>query len=337
MASHRIEPACQTLIFDTASIPAGQTRNFVVDISQCASLMNRRFYRQGLQWPVAGFKFLSRGSGSLSGQVAITKLPTTWVLSNAWVKGFKHWEEMNADALEGAESIRPRFLDFKIFADAAHHIAGVSGNLLPAALGSIAVPGEWESSKVVIPVSQNTDPTGVTGYEVIATGANYPGISPVSGKDAVSLIEGYAASRLLPNVLDPNAPDDAADASGVNPENWLVAMDNEGLQQDSVVIEDMITENNIAPYPFENDGVHLDTMYPGGANQLPGLMVHDFGDVSQTTIGATTRLKGGLFPCGLISFTFVNNSETSVSHSIIIDLVPGHNRGYLTQKMQEMN
>ena len=55
-----------------------------------------------------------------------------------------------------------------------------------------------------------------------------------------------------------------------------------------------------APYPFENDGVNLDTMYPGGANQLVGLQIHSIENVTGTTIGGTTRIKGGNFPCGLM-------------------------------------
>ena len=58
--------------------------------------------------------------------------------------------------------------------------------------------------------------------EMIAVGPSYPGAG-ASGLDAVSLIEGYAASRGLPNVLDPNTPGDADDAEGIAPENWMAA------------------------------------------------------------------------------------------------------------------
>ena len=38
---------------------------------------------------------------------------------------------MNNEAIAEAGSLRPRFLDFKIYADSEHHSAGVSANLLP--------------------------------------------------------------------------------------------------------------------------------------------------------------------------------------------------------------
>jgi hypothetical protein len=333
---NKIEPAVMTLTFATPSSSAGVRSRSYIDLSQVASLVNRRFYRQGINWAVAGFKVSSLKAGSVS----IMKLPNTWVMSNAWEKGFRAWQRMNAKALEEAESVRPRFLDFKIFADSDHHALGFGSNLLPfsinaGAVGSQATPGEWEASKFVVPNTAST--TGVaSNFEIIATGPSYPG-GGASTLNAVSLIEGYAASRGLPNVLDPNTPDDAADADGATPENFLSALFNEGTQQDDQVVSDMITENNIAPYPFENDGVNTDTMYPGGANQLAGLEFHDFVTIFETNVTSgigIQRLKGGNFPCGLIAVDWTPDSAANIV--LQIDLVPGNHRGYLCEPMTEM-
>ncbi len=237
-----------------------------------ACLVNRRFYRQGINWAVGGFKVSSLKAGT----VTLGKLPNTWVMSNSWEKGFRAWQRMNDEALAESESVKPRFLDYKIYANSDHHAAGFDGNLLPISFtGSGATAGEWEPSKMQIPTGTAGSQGNVATREIIAVGANYPGVG-FSGLDAVSLIEGYAASRGLPNVVDPNTPDDAEDTDGFNPDNWLAATFNEGTEQNSEVISDMITENNLAPYPFENDGVNNDTMYPGGANQLVGLEYHDW-------------------------------------------------------------
>jgi hypothetical protein len=155
--------------------------------------------------------------------------------------------------------------------------------------------------------------------------------------NAVSLIEGYASSRGLPDVLDPNTPTDARDAAGTAPENWMQALFNEGTEQDDAVLTDLTSENNIAPYPFENDGVNTDTMYPNGANQLTGLQWHDLNTDTATTVGGITRFNGGLFPCGLIR-VIANNSlnANAASYVLQLDLVPGHHRGYLCEPMTEM-
>ncbi len=327
----KIQPSMLTLSFIGPEVAPGAAVYSHIDLSQVASLVNRRFYRQGINWAVAGFKVFT--PTGYVGTIAVSKLPNTWTMSNSWEKGFRAWQRMNNKALEEAESVRPKFLDFKVYANSRHHTAGVASNLLPFSSDGTYAPGEWEMSKFVIPNTAST--TGVaSNFEIIATGASYPG-GGASSLNAVSLIEGYAASRGLPDILDPNTPDDAADADGATPENFLSALFNEGTTQDDQVISDMISENNFAPYPFENDGTHLDTMYPGGANQGTGLEVHDNMNVSSTTVGGNTHLKGGNFPCGLIEFQFTNSGGAGIV-GIQIDLVPGNHRGYLCEPMTEM-
>jgi len=333
--SLKIQPAVQKMLF-TFDVPSGgAVTDFTLDLSQSASLLNRRFYRQGLNWAVSGIKVLTSAQ---SGSMTVKKLPATWTMSNSWHKGFAVWQKMNDEALEESESLRPRFLDFKIYADAAHHSVGFGANLLPGVLEPTFVPavvGEWEASKYQIPDNTLGATGGVREREVVAIGANFPGAG-ASGFNAVSLIEGYANSRGLPNVLDPNAPADAGDVVGSG-QNWIAQLDSDGTQQIDAVIDDMISENNIAPYPFENDGVHVDTHYPGGPNQLNGLEVHDIEFITGTTIGGTTRFKGGLFPCGLVRIT-AQNDDPSLTMSCLmqIDLVPGIHRGYLAEPMQDM-
>lgn len=340
---NKIQPAVQTLVLSLPSTSAGASTVSYADLSQIACLVNRRFYRQGINWAVAGFKFFTATPAPgnvLKGEVTMEKLPNTWVMANAWEKAMRSWTKMNREALAENESVRPKFLDFKIYADAGHHAAGYGSNLLPFAGSGVATAGEWIASKVSIPRVITTGlllPGATEEREMIAVGASYPGASPVTGLDAVSLIEGYAASRGLPNVADPNTPDDASDIDGGTPENWLTAIFNEGTQQKSDVIDDMISENDIAPYPFENDGVNTDTMYPGGANQLSGLQIHDSTSYGASTIGGTTRIKGGNFPCGLIKITHsVANDSQSHNIALYVDLVPGHHRGYLCENMTEM-
>ncbi len=331
----KMQPAVHTITLATSSVTAGNTGTFYCDLSQIACLVNRRFYRQGLQWAVANIKLKSLQSGS----VQIGKLPNTWVMSNAWEKGFRSWQKMNNEALEEAPSVKPKFLDFKIYADSEHHAAGYAANLLPADYaGAEYTAGEWESSKFVVPRGTTGSQGETITREVIAVGPNYPGVG-FSGFNAVSLIEGYAASRGLPNVLDPNVPDDASDAVGTTPQNWLAALQNEGTEQDEVVLEDMISENNLAPYPFENDGLHTDTMYPGGANQAPTLEWHDTVEIYSASgvAGAgigTQNGKGGMFPCGLMRFDWT--PEVSANLVLQIDLVPGDHRGYLCAPMTDM-
>ncbi|AXQ66582.1 MAG: hypothetical protein [Cressdnaviricota sp.] len=328
----KIEPAAQTFAFGFSLDPTTSVTKYI-DLSQVASIVNRRFYRQGINWAVAGFKVFN--VGGTTGDVTLSKLPNTWVMSNSWEKSMRTWNKMNREALAESPSVRPKFLDFKIYADAEHHQAGFAANLLPTTATSVGTAGEWEPSKIYIPNALNTAPATTQDFEMIATGASFGPIG-ASGLSAVSCIEGYAASRGLPDVLDPNTPSDVVDTGGSTPENWMAALFNDGLVQTSEVLDDMVSENNIAPYPFENDGVHTDTMYPGGANQLTGLQLHDVEYFTATTISNTVRLKGGNFPCGLMRLDVRNTQAAPGQYAILIDLVPGNHRGYLCEPMTEM-
>ena len=323
---NKIQPAAMTLTFATPDTAGGR---YYIDLSQAASLVNRRFYRQGINWAVAGIKVISSKAGTFS----VGKLPNTWVLSNSWEKSFRAWQRMNREALSESESVKPRFLDFKIYADSQHHQLGFGANLMPVSYtGSAAVPGEWESSKFQIP--DTTTASGVQDREVIAVGANYPGAG-ASGLNAISLIEGYAASRALPAINDPNTPTDALRVDGSTPQNWIAATFSDGTQQTDAVITDMVTENNQAPYPYEDDGTHTDTMYPGGSNQLVGLEWHDIVtlyEANATNGVGTQRVKGGNFPCGLLNIASTVQGQVTFQ----IDLVPGSHRGYLCEPMTEM-
>lgn len=331
----KVQPAVETIILSTPTTGAGQTASYFCDLSQIASIVNRRFYRQGINWMVAGLKIIT----AVPGSILVRKLPNTWVMKNSWTKSFAVWDKMNKNALEETDSVKPRFLDFKIYADKDHHLAGYDANLLPITYdldelpGSqviFATPGEWVASSVKIPYTDNS-PGNIADRELIAVGGNYSGTG-ASGKNAVSLIEGYAASRGLPYPEDPNVPTDAADADGISPENWMAALFNEGTNQDDRVLGDMISENNQAPYPFEGDGVHTDTQYPGGANQMNQLQVHDLALITNTSVGGMTHVKGGQFPCGLIRFDHTT-IDTAANLVIQIDLVPGNHRGYMCEKM----
>ncbi len=320
----KLEPAVMTMTFPTPDTVGGE---YTIDLSQAASLLNRRFYRQGINWVVDSFKLYSAAAGA----VAISKIPTTWTFFNAYKKGFETWQQMNNEALAESESVRPRFLDFKIFADDVHHSAGYIANLLPTdSQANIAGAGEWQPSSIHVPFGP-ASAGNTTELKIKAVGANYNG----GTVGVVSLIDGYAASRGLPYQNDPNTPGDADDASGSTPENWMSALHNSGTDQDTQVLQDMILENNKAPYPFEGDGTAVDTQYPGGANQLPALERHDIVQLfasSANQVG-TRMAKGGIFPCGLVRISWA--PESAANLVIQVNMVPGEHRGYMCEPTLE--
>lgn len=318
-----------TLVLGSSIGTPGATVRSYIDLSQIASIVNRRFYRQGINWAVAGFKVAAGGAGI----VTIGKLPNTWVTSNAWEKAFRAWDKQQKDDVDeaGGQSAMAKFRDFKVFMDPRHvdeYLVSGSDlnatNLLPFDLaGNAAAGGEWEPSQIVVP-NTTADASGSLvlprEYLLHMVGVNN------NGGFSRGVLEGYADSRAYPQSPDPVAPDLG---SG---ENWLRDMFNVG-DDNSEVIRNATDKNDELPYPQVD--------YPGGETQMPGLQVHDFVNIFETNAVnglGIQRLKGGNFPCGLMAIDWTQPSEGALasSLSIQIDLVPGNHRGYLCEPMTEM-
>jgi hypothetical protein len=311
-----MQPAPMTFYVPTPPVTTGNTGNFTVDLSQIASLVNRRFYRQGLNWAVSGIKLVSGETGSLT----ISKIPNTWVAGNAWKKAFAMWNKQQLETISdaGAESALAKFRDFKVHLDPEHVTAGFAANLLPAdASGNIILPGEWQESRIVVP----NFPTAGDRREFVLhmTGANFPsGISP----NTRGIIEGYADSRAYPQSPDPVSP--VIEST----DNWMAMMQNDG-NADQEILGNATDRNDDLPYDQVN--------YPGGETNFPGLQIHDFAQIvsySGTNQIGTQRIKGGNFPCGLMRIQWTPENTANVV--LQIELMPGPARGYLTEPMQEM-
>ena len=311
----KIQPAVQTLTFAT---PGSGAASVYIDLSQAASLANRRFYRQGINWAVAGIKVISLQPGSVN----CFKLPNTWIMSNAWEKGFRHWHKQQLEAVSSSsDGVMAKFNDFKVHMDAAHHTAGFSSNLLPIApFGSPTVAGEWEASQIVIPNFGGTN-NNIEPY-VVAVGSADLSVDPTK----FSLVEAYANSRSVPQSPDPSVP------LGVTGDDNIYRQMFDVGNDDDVIVDNAVGKNDELPYP-QND-------YPGGANQMSGVQWHDSVQIySSSGVAAagvgTQRVKGGNFPCGLIRLDWTPD-EQSANLIIQVDLVPGGHRGYLCEPMTEM-
>jgi len=315
----KTQPAEMTMYFPlpSPSLP-GTSRTDYIDLSQVASLINRRFYRQGINWSVAGFKVLSTANST--GFIGISKIPTTWVAGNAWQKAFAMWNKQQMEAVDdaGSSTAVSGFRDFKVFADEDHANSGVVNNLLPYSIGNIlATPGMWEASQIVLP---NT--AAGPGGDLVEPSERFLHMCGINVNGTVSrgIIEGYADSRAFPQSPDPVSPDiDSA-------QNWMARMFDDG-NDINVVLENATDRNDELPYPQVD--------YPGGAGQLESLMLHDLTFISNTTVGGTSYLKGGNFPCGIIRVD-QTRSEGDLSLQLLIDLVPGSHRGYHCEPMSEM-
>jgi hypothetical protein len=301
----KLQPAPTRLAF---VLPSDTVNGYhYIDLSQVASIVNRRAYRQGINWAVAGITVVS--GGTTSGAVTnIMKLPNTWVCSGAWEKSMRAWLRQQNEALANLDNVEPaKYRDFKVYFDANHATAGIGANLIPWAEGGQFLPGEWQQSTIVVP---NDGAVGVTSeYSLHMTGTDTP--------TSKAMIKAYANSRNTPHSPDPVAP------TPLN-NSYFNTMFDVGDNNDEVILN--ATDKN-DDLPYDRDD------YPGEtANGYGGELVYSL-VFTTTTIGAKQHSIGATFPCGLIKLQM---SGYVGSTNVYVDLVPGDHRGYLCEPMTEM-
>ncbi len=300
------------------TLPTGTS---YIDLGLCASLLNRRAYKQhNTKWGVAEFEMLGSGSGT----VVIGKLPETWVMENAYKKSKALWDKMNDQVLDEEPSIHGKYHDFKVYFDetmsgetiqTSNNLNGkiltpfVGGNSTTARFDGVGdIRGNWDWSKLTIP----NDPTSGDTSEYFMH---------VIGSDAAGskgLIHGYGLSRTRPQAQDPNTP-----LAG----GWMNDLFDVGEQLEELRtnLED---DNDRPPYAVAPHGSAVEA-YPGGDSEFVGPQVHSFCNFTTTTVSGKNRIQGGMFNLGLIKVE--NNTGSEVN--TIIHMMPGNHRGYLVGEM----
>lgn len=327
--SGKLEPAVMNLSFTAA----GNGTNYI-DLSRAASIVNRRFYRQGVNWSVAGFTLTVSGT-TQPGTVTICKVPTTWVAYNSWVKSKAMWDRMNDQVLDSEPGVKARYADFKVYLDESMSGAPLQTNILAPATGEILLPtdcsynlpsttnAEWEYSTVQIPEDGGALPPVESTLHFV--GAPNRLVTP----NKLGMIRGYARSRNRPvNTGDPNTP------AGTG---WMTDLFDVADNLDEVRA-DLVGDNDKPPYAVADDNTG-DDYYPGSSFNLPGTEVVGYASFGATagatgSITAQRSIKGGNFPCGLLEIKSDLTGPTF--YDVIVHLVPGHHRGYLCQPMEDV-
>lgn len=331
----KIQPAPKKIYFQIA---AGKAIGYI-DLSLAASVTNRRFYRQGINWAIGNVKLMSLDTKAQA--IGVQTIQDSWMASNAWTKAFKAWQRMQREfALDEQPSVMPKYNDFKIFMDdgmyddwkAALTADPASGGfqktsvdalglLMPAnffnpvAATAIYEPGEWDYSKLVVP---NTGGATNDDWYMHMHG---PDVPAAAGVGQVGLIHNYAKSRSVPQSPDPQ--------TGILGNNIFTGLFDEGTIQSEAVLDDMLVDNDEVPYDLDE--------YPGGAtNALAAELVNYDGFSATNNSGVLQTMNTGPFnaQCGLIKIQRVGTTDLPLV--IEVTLVPGNHRGYLCQTMEEV-
>jgi hypothetical protein len=317
----KIQPAVTRLWFN---IDPESALNFV-DLSLAASAANRRFYRQGTTWAVAGMSLHvgSTEGATATGDFTVSKVPDTWVAKNAHTKAKALWMKSQDQVLDDQPSVAAKYRDFKVYLDddmVGATVQGVAAE--PATNGEIMLPvdsgdftakiGEWVYSTIQFPTDGGSSAPVEWNLHMVGADEN------TQAATSRGIIHGYALSRSRPHDIDPNVPTDGG---------WMNEVFDVADNLDEIRLD--VTDNNDLPPYRVGDEASSDEFYPGGVNNQPEAALHSISFVTSSTVGGKTPVEGGMFGCGLMRFDW--DIENAASIYLAIDLVPGHYKGYLTE------
>lgn len=290
-----------------------------LDIGQCLSLTNRKFFRQGMQYGIADVELVTAGAAMCQ----ISRLPHSWVMANAWEKAFRLWQESQDQVLDLEPSIKSRYSDFKMFLEYAHYEDGVAGNLLPANydLTLAGMSYDWDMSHIQIP--NDTTPGNTEEWNIHALGPS--GLTGTS----LGVIEGYGDSRSRPNTEEPNVPQNRG---------WMNAMFDVGDNLNEIR-SDITSENDTPPYLVGDEGGSTE-YYPGGSVNAPFPQLENVLSVRSGTSSVGRQMgQGFLASCGLLKITTLVTDAPPEGYQnfLRITLSPGEYKGVMARPMQDVN
>ncbi len=337
MAQSSIASTVDKLFFAFVPEEGETSGTYFIDIAQCLSIVNRKSYRQGMNYAVENMSFKYAPLGDPQEEkfmsIVVSKVPTTWCADNATTKAFASWMEQRDSVLKEQPSLKAKWSDFKIFLDADHATAGVGDNLIP--LASIVdscgesneefVKGEWDMSQFVTPLPGADQAASGDAHELVfhVVGDHIPAGDFTKSTASVGLIKAYAASRALPLTPDPHTEG-----------QYVTGFYN--IQQS----EDEKSQDIMANVADRNDNPPYSTSeYPGSDTNAPFAQIvkklypSNYGSTTNGSMTVSIDNTGSfLAPFGLIRIDTCALSSALDYIILEMDLVPGKYKGILAEK-----
>ena len=124
-----LQPATTSLWYEMPTADTFGVTRFI-DLASDLSRLNRKLFRQGYQYAVAGITITDDVAEAIPDpdplnpptytpvpqplDVSVSTAGNTWVTQNAWVKGKALWDQMNQHALQDNPSIQGTWSDYKV-------------------------------------------------------------------------------------------------------------------------------------------------------------------------------------------------------------------------------
>ena len=277
-----------------------------IDLAESLSQVNRRAYKQGMEYAVGKvtFAFQANPQSVLNVQLNAYTAGDTWTVHNAWTKAFAAWtaQQRRARRLVG-QSAKPTWEDFKVYLDDSHR-----GETIPSVLAGdeqAVGTGEWDYSQLI----HEADDASVDERYMHLIGGD------VSTTDW-GLILGYQQSRATVQPEDPDLPDQYSTNMYA-----LMAQDVDAVADE--VAQNMESQNDEPPYDHDD--------YCGNDSNADAPWLQEMAAASpQVPVAA---MSGFVAQCGLIKFILTAHGvadgavSTAPTTLVQVHLVPGNYKG----------
>jgi len=307
-----MQPAITTLVYAMTPSSGAATAN--IDLAKGLSTVNRRLYRQGMNYAVAGISVGRFDTGIT--KVILQTAGNTWMVQNAWKKGYHLWNDQQRDAAKAVGIKRGTWVDFKVTLDDVITTATLNPrNSTTGGSAGDPVCDEWAYSELVW--EDDGDEYTPTMHLLGTSTRN----------TTVGLVQEYHISRTRP---DAYAPDVDADAS----ESIYAKMALMGSDEFSdLLIAEVEDDNDNPPYD-------LDEMFGGDTAGDLAVIIDEF----STSVHNSGRSVPFIAPCGLIRVSIESkvNQDPSQPHTLVasdeahllvVHLAPGGYKGVLAEPM----
>ena len=278
-----------------------------IDIAKALSIINRKFYRQGVYYYVNSVEIYNDETGV----VDLHTLPDNWVTKNAHQRGFKLFQKMNALTSEAGFTMRPQYHDFKVFMSAMHQSTGTLDPSLHG-INAVAVQhtaDDWDYSKFVSADDDGDGTQEADDFYVHMIGGH---VGSSDNWTSISLIKSYSESRATVAIDSPNDDNITHDDPLVN------VFDMSSEEQMNDLITNLQGTNDDPPYDYD--------FYIG---ESASNMQHVARIGTEQGVGRVGRASGFCAPMGLIC---VDPHGVSTAFRVVLNLAQGTYHGVYAER-----
>ena len=311
-------PAVTRLSFE---FEGGSTK--FIDVSMALSILNRRLYRQGLYYYVNSVEYYDNDTNVVDLHV----LPDNWITRSAHRRAKGIYDEMNERALLSANTVLPKYHDFKVFMDVTHAEQG--GSVLPSlytfnGAHTPYAPDDWVYSQMSSADDDqdgNLDPAvGNPGFsDEFTLHMSGDHLGATDNWQSVGIIKSYGDTRRQPQTNNPSVPTEITGDPLVN------VFDYSSEEQLNDILQNLNDDNDATPYD---------------ANSYVGELARAKSHVARLTTtpeaGRVASAAGFCAPCGLIMvdpYTGDGGMSSTNLFRIVLNLAVGSYHGVYAERI----